>query len=570
MKFKGLNEVCMLNMVFTRLLKFFCLTGGLLAALASCKGPGEAELAYMRSLSAPGAGIWPDYAGCCVPVNIAPLNFYVLPPHSGFELRLYGNGPDTLRLKGRHRVRFPEKAWRKLLEENLHGRVFADIRLERSRGQDSCMGFSLTVEDAIDRFMTCRLIEPVYQNSALLQTIETDLETARTRFLFDNRLQETGCENCHTYAQNEGDYLVYHVRFNRTGTFIVTPDSVVRVDLKCPDFPMGGVYPSWHPGKRLIAFGTSSAYPFVHSKDHLRRTEVYDSLGDILLYDIARNVILSDRRMAGKDSEETFPCWSPDGKSLFFCQAANPPRDSMEDDTEFAKKIKYSLIRASFDEETGRFGRFDTLIDAAVTGKTVSFPRVSPDGRFVVFCLSDHGTFPIRHPESDLYLLDLTPEKAFPARAFSNPAAGSNGRQEDGKASKNGPDPDAGPVPDSPWLPTGSSYPMRRMEHVNSPFSESYHAWSSNGEWLLFSSKRGDNFYARPYFCHVDSAGRSSKPFLLPQEDPALYLSFLKSFNVPELSRTPARISASKAKDYSLLPVKKPAKVVWNDGGAAR
>ena len=80
--FIRLNDVYMLDKVFTRLLKFFCLTGGLLAASVSCKGPGEAELAYMRSLSAPGAGIWPDYAGCCVPVNIAPLNFYVLPPHS--------------------------------------------------------------------------------------------------------------------------------------------------------------------------------------------------------------------------------------------------------------------------------------------------------------------------------------------------------------------------------------------------------------------------------------------------------------------------------------------------------
>ena len=71
----------------------------------------------------------------------------------------------------------------------------------------------------------------------------------------------------------------------------------------------------------------------------------------------------------------------------------------------------------------------------------------------------------------------------------------------------------------------------------------------------MFSSKREDNLYSRPYFTYVDSTGKSTKPFMLPQKDPLFYLTFLKSFNVPELARTPSIIDAADAKDFSLMPV---------------
>ena len=133
------------------------------------------------------------------------------------------------------------------------------------------LSFYWDVRDSIDPYFACRLIEPSYQMSNLLQTIEYNLQEASQRILFDNRLQTYGCVNCHTFAQTNGSHLVYHVRFNRTGTFIVRNDTILRVDLKSSRFPQGGAYPTWHPNKKLIAFGTSSAYPFVHSKDIVRR-----------------------------------------------------------------------------------------------------------------------------------------------------------------------------------------------------------------------------------------------------------------------------------------------------------
>ena len=418
-------------------------------------------------------------------------------------------------------IRCGSKAWHKLLQQNDGGRIWFELCLQQ---EDSVADhrFFMEVRQSIDPYMVCRLIEPSYQTSFWLQTIEYNLHNATQRNLFDNRLQQVGCQNCHTFAQNDGNYLVYHVRFDRTGTFIVRNDTVLRVDLKSARFPQGGVYPAWHPDKKLIAFGTSSAYPFVHSKDIVRRTEVFDSLGDIIVYDIDRNLIFTDARISGAETEETFPCWSPDGKFLYLCQSPNPPRDSTENDVEYSKKIKYNLIRIAFDESSRTFGAIDTLVNAAVTGQTVSFPRISPDHRFLVFCLSDHGTFPIRHPESDLYRIDLQ-------------------------------HPDH--TPDSEWMPAARGYAMKKMEHINSPYTESYHAWSSNSRWLIFSSKREDNLYARPYFTYVDSTGASAKPFLLPQRDPVFYLTFLKSYNVPELARTPAAIDAAQALDMSQMPI---------------
>ena len=475
----------------------------------------------MRLLSSQEAFTYPDYTDITLPCNIAPLNFYVLPPYTTYSIKVFGTNGDTLRMRGENFVKFNPKQWRILLQENRNERLWVNIDLYIGKDSLTNLQFYWDVRDSIDPYFACRLIEPSYQISNLLKTIEYNLQDASQRVLYDSRLQEYGCANCHTFAQTDGSHLVYHVRFNRVGTFIVRNDTVLRINMKSSRFSQGGVYPTWHPNKKLIAFGTSSAYPFVHSKDIVRRTEVFDSLGDIILYDIDRNVIFTDSRISSDTVEETFPYWSWDGKYLYFCQSPNPPRDSMEDDVDYSKKIKYNLVRIAFDEKTNTLGKIDTIVDFRITGQTASFPRLTPDGRFLVFCLSDHGTFPIRHPESDLYLVDMT-----------------------------------GSLPkDSSWIRASKDFWMKKMENINSPFTESYHTFSSNGKWLMFSSKREDNLYSRPYFTYVDSIGRSSKPFLLPQRDPAFYLTFLKSYNVPEFAKTPAAISAKQAKEMSTMPV---------------
>jgi hypothetical protein len=78
---------------------------------------------------------------------------------------------------------------------------------------------------------------------------------------------------------------------------------------------------------------------------------------------------------------------------------------------------------------------------------------------------------------------------------------------------------------------------------INSEYNESWHSWSKNGRWILFSSKRGGGIFTRLYFSYVDSAGNAHKPFLLPQRNPEFYDSFVKCYNVPEFAISPVRFS---------------------------
>jgi hypothetical protein len=70
---------------------------------------------------------------------------------------------------------------------------------------------------------------------------------------------------------------------------------------------------------------------------------------------------------------------------------------------------------------------------------------------------------------------------------------------------------------------------------INSSQTDSYHCWSSSGRWFVFSSKRLDKLFTRPFFCYFGKDGKASKPFVLPQKDPLFYDNFLKNYNIPEL-----------------------------------
>jgi hypothetical protein len=78
---------------------------------------------------------------------------------------------------------------------------------------------------------------------------------------------------------------------------------------------------------------------------------------------------------------------------------------------------------------------------------------------------------------------------------------------------------------------------------LNSDFTDSYHSWSSNSRWLVFSSKRIDGLTARFFISYIDETGNAIKPFVLPQKDPEFYQRFLKSFNLPEFSTFEVKVN---------------------------
>jgi len=157
--------------------------------------------------------------------------------------------------------------------------------------------------------------------------------------------------------------------------------------------------------------------------------------------------------------------------------------------------VRYDLMRIAYDPESGEWGPLETVLAAEQTGLTINQPKVSPDGRYLLATMAEYGNFPIFQESSDLYLIDL----------------------ESGQ--------------------------YRRLE-INSERQDTWHSWSSNGRWIVFSSKRRDHLFTRLYLSYFDRDGRFHKPFLLPQRDPTFYDSFIENYNVPEFVTGPVQVSS--------------------------
>mgnify|MGYP000718393145 FL=1 len=156
-----------------------------------------------------------------------------------------------------------------------------------------------------------------------------------------------------------------------------------------------------HPSGDYIAYSvndTKQAFHVVHNE----RIEVMDNASDIVVYHPETHRLLTSPLLSKKESFETFPVFSADGRKLYFCSAE---AQAMPEDY---KKVRYSLCSIDFDSSRGTFGnKIDTLVSASSLGKSVSFPRPSYDGKYIMYTLSDYGNFSIWHREADLWLLDL-------------------------------------------------------------------------------------------------------------------------------------------------------------------
>ena len=65
-----------------------------------------------------------------------------------------------------------------------------------------------------------------------------------------------------------------------------------------------------------------------------------------------------------------------------------------------------------------------------------------------------------------------------------------------------------------------------------------------NGRWMVFSSKRNDGLFVRPYFTYMDSEGRFHKPLVMPQKDPRYYDTCINTYNLPSFVTAPVRLTS--------------------------
>ena len=428
--------------------------------------------------------IFPDYKDVTIPYNVAPLDFEVM-DSQGKEWLVKieaGDGVSYVR-SDRGVFSFGRRFWRNLLQDNKGSVITFTLGFRDKDGWHSCRPFTMNVvREEIDPYLVYRLIPPGYSLWKEMGIYQREIGSYDETAIYRNTQGRGNCVNCHSFRDRDPENMLMHMRSELAGTYVFRNGIKEKLDTKTDSTISALVYPYWHVSGEYVAFSVNKTNQVLHVRNE-DRIEVFDEASDVVVYDVDSHEIITADIISSEGSFETFPTFSPDGRSLYFCTA-----EAVGPMPEKFREAKYSLCRIDFDPENCSFGtEVDTLYNARIEGRSASFPRISPDGRMLAFVLSDYGNFSIWHKDSDLQMLDLG---------------------------------------------TGD---YCNMSALNSDDVESYHSWSSNSRWLVFSSRRDDGLYTKPYFSYIDSEGNAHKPFLLPQRNPRRYYdSRMYAYNIPE------------------------------------
>jgi len=314
------------------------------------------------------------------------------------------------------------------------------------------------------------------------------------------------CANCHSFsrdgttmgmdmdgpANDKGLYAIVPIQpymtINTRDMITWNPSYDRQVGLNRVGF-MSQVSPD---GKYVVTTvnsaerSTQSNYYVVNFKNYRFLQVFYPTRGILAWYgrDTGRREPLpgaDDPRFVQTDG-----VWSPDGSYIVFARAeAKPPYPPGGKLAEYANdplevQIQYDLYRVPFNG--GQGGQAQAIAGASANGVSNTFPKVSPDGRWIVFVECHNGQ--LMRPDGQLYIV---------------PAQG-------GQA--------------------------RRMR-CNTPLMNSWHSFSPNGRWLVFSSKARSP-YTQMYLTHIDEQGNDSPAILIDHSTAAN-----RAVNIPEFVNIP-------------------------------
>ena len=307
------------------------------------------------------------------------------------------------------------------------------------------------------------------------------------------------CGNCHSFA-DDGSVLGLDVDYgNDKGAYAIMPVSKVMVmndekiitwaDYRREDGELTfGLLSRVSPTGRYVISTVKDRSVFVAIPDLMISQLFFPIRGILVVYDRETKTYAA---LPGADDPryvQTNAVWSPDGRYVVFARAKahhagrlDRTNGALVDETdvpEFTvekKPFRYDLYRVPFNDGNG--GTPEPLRGASGDGTSNFFPKYSPDGRWIVFCKA--RSYMLLQPDSELYIV---------------PAEG-------GVA--------------------------RRLRH-NTARMNSWHSWSSNSRWLVFSSKVNGP-YTQLFLTHVDENGNDSPPVLLER-----FTSPDRAANIPE------------------------------------
>ncbi len=455
------------------------------------------------------AKISPDYSGITIPPNIAPLNFKITEAGNQYFVKIHSSNGNTVNVSGKNgKIIIPAQKWKSLLWANRGEKLFFDIYVNNSGWHRYETIENTIAKENIDSYVVYRLMNPVFSNWGPIGIYQRNLENYKQSAVMHGKTFGDGCLNCHSFLNNNPDDMLISTRSDKyqSAVICVQNNNVEKIGTRF-------AYTSWHPSGKLVAYATIKVRQFFHMRG-METRDVVDLDSSILYYDFQNHKIRTAPALSEKQRLETYPEWSPDGKFLYYCSSPILWQDREKVPPDNYDKVKYDLRRISYDIQTDIWGEPETVLSAEKTGLSILMPRISPDGKFLVFCMADYGCFPIYQPSSDLYIMNLQ---------------------------------------------TGD---YRKLE-INSEYSESYHSWSSSSRWIAFSSRRNKSMFTRTHFSYVDENGKAHKPFVMPQKDPEFYDKCIATFSVPELIKGPVKIgyktlgaaARSDSKIYIDMPI---------------
>jgi hypothetical protein len=439
-------------------------------------------------------GIYPDYSSTVIPPNIAPLNFMVQEKGNDYFVRIYSANGEPIEVYSRSsKIMIPPGPWHNLLGKNRGGEINLDIFVKTT---DAAWVKFITITskiaaDTIDGYLVYRRMHPTHtKTKGRIAICQRNLENFDESIIIDNSTISI-CVNCHSFCGNQPDKMLIGVRRNKEAkTLFIEEQNATKLGTKFG-------YTSWHPSGKLSVYSINDLPMFFHSaRNEVRDTFDIDS--DLAYFDVNSKTLKMPPEISKKDVLENWPCWSADGHYLYFCVTPKIPLNYFPPSG--YEKVKYDLVRISYDIEQDKWGETETVLSSKNTGLSIAMPRVSPDGRWLLFCMCEYGYFPTWQQSSDLYIMDLK-------------SAQKSGR-----------------------------YEYSRLD-ICSDQSESWHCWSSNSRWIVFSSKKEQGVFTRCLLSYVDENGKAYKPLILPQKDPEYYDYCLETFNTPEFVTGPIPVS---------------------------
>jgi len=348
----------------------------------------KTTIGQYSSVSRP-ARIRPDYCGTVIPPNIAPLNFIVKEEGSHYCVKIYSKKGPTIEVFSRSpKIVIPQKPWHQLLNLNRKEELYVDVFAKTSGGQWRRFApiTNKIAYENIDNYLVYRKIYPGHDIWAEMGCYQRDLGSYDESVILRNKSFKRGCVNCHAFCNNCTDKMFLDIRSSKYGSsaIMVNDGRVTKIGQK-----LGFI--SWHPSGRIIACSVSTPrLVFYTTSNYIQDIVELDSF--LVYYVLDSETIKSSAKISKKERLEVYPCWSPDGRYLYFSSAPMLWSGEAEFPPKSYDEVKYDLVRISYDLDSDTWGQLETVLSAKDTNMSILEPRISPDGRWLLCCMCDYGS----------------------------------------------------------------------------------------------------------------------------------------------------------------------------------